>query len=38
VWLNKIIDNNVMSKPNSIDAGYLGVCICLNPQEFFMCL
>lgn len=28
---NKIIDNNVMSKPNIIDADYLGVRICLNP-------
>jgi hypothetical protein len=29
--INKIIVNNVMSKPNTIDASYLGVCICLNP-------
>jgi len=28
---NKIIDNNVMSKPNIIDADYLGARICLNP-------
>ena len=27
VWLNKITNNNVMSKPNSIDTGYLGVFI-----------
>jgi hypothetical protein len=29
--INKIIDNNVMSKPNTIDADYLGLCMCLNP-------
>jgi hypothetical protein len=30
---NKIINNNVISKPNIINVDYLGVRICLNPGD-----